>query len=175
MSLTGKKVLFVIAPGNFRDEEFEIPFNRLVESGAEITVASLTTHKATGMFGLEVMPDATIYEVHPSSFDAVVFIGGSGASVFFEDQTAQMIAREAMNQRKILAAICIAPAILANAGILANRRVTAFETVKPIVEREGGQCTGLEIQRDGNLLTGCGPTAALQFAEELVIMLGGAG
>ncbi|MBN1288380.1 MAG: DJ-1/PfpI family protein [Actinobacteria bacterium] len=175
MTLSEKKVLFILAPGNFRDEEFEIPFNLLMEAGAEVTVASLTTHKATGMFGTEVIPDATIYEVHPAGFDAVVFVGGSGASVFFEDLTAQMIAREAMNQRKIVGAICIAPAILANAGILANRRVTTSESVKPIVERGGGQCTGNEIQRDGNLLTGSGPAAASQFAEELISMLGDGG
>lgn len=172
MALSGKKVLIIVAPGNFRDEEFEIPYKRLTESGAEVTVASLSMHKATGMFGAEVMPDATIYEVNPSSFDAVFFVGGSGASVYFDDLTAQRIAREAMNQRKILAAICIAPEILANAGTLANHRVTAFESVIPAIERQGGQCTHTEVQRDGNLLTGNGPQAAAKFAEELAHMLG---
>lgn len=172
MTLEGKKVLFVIAPGNFRDEEFEFPFKLLTEAGASIKVASNTTHKATGMFGAEVVPDLTIYEVNPLDYNAVLFVGGGGSSIYFDDQTAHKIARETFNNHRVIAAICIAVATLANAGILTNKRVTAFESVVPIIQRGGANYTGNAVQRDGMLLTGSGPAAAKEFAEELVDMLG---
>lgn len=172
MTLEGKKVLFIIAPGNFRDEEFEVPFKLLNEAGASVKVASNTTHKSTGMFGAEVTPDLTIYEVEPLDYSAVVFVGGGGSSIYFDDQTAHKIAREAFNNHRVVAAICIAVATLANAGILTNKRVTAFESVVPVIQRGGAMFTGNPVQRDGMLLTGIGPSAAKQFAEELIAMLG---
>lgn len=172
MALEGKKVLFIIAPGNFRDEEFEVPFKLISNAGASIKVASTTTHKSTGTYGAEITPDLTIYEVIPLDFNAIVFVGGSGSSIYFDDQTAHTIAREAFNNHRIVAAICIAVATLANAGILTNKRVTAFESVMPIVQRGGAMYTGTPVQRDGMLLTAIGPSAAKQFGEELISMLG---
>lgn len=172
VSLEGKKVLFIVAPGNFRDEEFEEPFEFLSEEGASVQVASNTSHKSTGMFGAEVTPDLTIYEVNPFDYDAVVFIGGSGSSIYFDDQTAHKIAREAFNSNKIVAAICISVATLANAGILTNKRATSFDSVADVIKRGGAMYTGIPVQRDGTLLTASGPSAAQQFAEELASMLG---
>ncbi len=72
-----KKVLMVIAPDQFRDEEYLEPRRILEVRGCAVTVASTSIEPATGMLGAVVKPDTTIDKVKAADFDAVVFVGGA--------------------------------------------------------------------------------------------------
>lgn len=167
-----KSVLMIIAPRDFRDEEFLEPREILASAGVDITVASTTTDKATGMFGAEVTPTVTVGEVEPDDYDAVLFIGGSGSAVFFEDQEAHRVARQTVEQGKILGAICIAPATLARAGVLEGRKATCFSSVSGQLKEGGAEFSGAMVQRDGSILTATGPEAADEFGRGVLAMLG---
>jgi protease I len=170
--LEGKKVLIIIASSNFRDEEYSNPRQVLENKGAKITVASSKDTPSVGMLKKEtVKPDTLLSKVKAEDYDAVVFIGGVGAKEYFADQTAHKIAREAVKKNKILAAICIAPSILANAGVLSGKKVTAFQSEAENLKAKGANYTGAPVEVDGKIITANGPEAAEKFARKIVELL----
>ncbi|MBI2438503.1 MAG: DJ-1/PfpI family protein [Lentisphaerae bacterium] len=169
--LKGKKVLRIIAATDFRDEEFFEPYNRLRQCGAAVTIASSVKGAATSMFGKTVTAERQIADCKVEDYDAVVFIGGSGAAVFFKNAAAHALAKAAVEQGKVLAAICIAPVTLANAGVLKGKQATGFPTIQDQLAAKGAQLVSRDVVQDGRLLTATGPPAAREFAAMLVKML----
>jgi protease I len=170
--LSEKKVLMVIAPRNFRDEEFFKPRVALQSEGAGVIVASKTTEEVTGMLGGKTKPDVNLSEVKVQDYDGIVFVGGTGSSVYFNDQQALNLAKEAVGQNKVVGAICIAPSILANAGVLQNRKVTSFSSEKNNLEAKGAKFVNQPVVVDGKIVTATGPQAAEAFGQKLVEVLG---
>ena len=169
--LKGKKVLIVIAATDFRDEEYFEPYNRLRQCGATVTVASSGKGKAMSVFGKMVVIDRQIAECKAEDYDAVVFIGGPGATEFFTNATAHALARVTAEQGKVLAAICIAPVTLANAGVLKGKKATGFPSLRSRLAAQGALVVEQDIVQDGKLLTASGPKVAREFASALVKML----
>lgn len=169
--LSGKKILMVVAPNNFRDEEAFEPKKILEEAGALVVIASSGVAQARGMFGrtLEVQED--ISRVDTAGFDAIVFVGGSGASVYFNNSTALNLAKNFSQAGKVIGAICIAPSILANAGLLTGKRATAFSSESGNLIAKGAEYTGEAVTVEGKIITARGPEAATEFGKKLVEIL----
>ncbi len=166
-SLKGKKALFIIASSIFRDEEYQIPRKVLEEKGAEVEVASSRLGRCTGKLGLEVASDLTISQVDVAKYDIIAFVGGAGASEFFQDPVAHRIAQTAVENGKVLGAICIAPATLANAGVLSGRRATVFPSEIEALKAGGAVYTGRPVEIDEKIITANGPEAARDFGKAL--------
>ena len=154
----------VLAPRCFRDEEYLVPRSILEEGGCEVTTASSMAGHLKGSRGTWVRADVSIHEARVSSFDAVVFVGGFGARVFFDDRGAHRLCREAAAAGKVLAALCVAPGILARAGVLEWRRATCWPGEKEVLVREGAVYTGEHVTVDGRIVTADGPSSAREFA-----------
>jgi len=165
-----KTVVLVIAEKIFRDEEYQVPKDILSKAGVKVITASTTTGEATGKLGLKVRPDILISSIDTDELDALIFIGG-GAEQYFHDPLAQRLAKEAAQKGKVYGAICIAPVILANAGLLKGKRATVFPSGLESLNRGGAVYTGGDVEIDGKLITGCGPTAAKEFGERLLGLL----
>lgn len=173
--LKGKKALFIIAHQNFRDEEYSQPRQALEKEGVQVTVASSSLNKAKGMLGMTVQPDILLDQAKVEEYDLVVFVGGSGSSEYWKSATAHQMARRALEEGKIVAAICIAPVTLAEAGILKGRKATVFSSPKEIelLKAKGAVYTGSAVERDGQIITASGPDAASSFAKTLIQALSG--
>jgi len=169
----GKKILFIIAPSDFRDEELFDTQNVLEEAGAKTFIASRQTGEITGAMGGGVKATIPMAEAKIDYFDAIVFVGGSGAAEYFDDPIAHRMAKEAFAKGKILAAICIAPSILANAGLLKGKNATCFSSEAENLKEKGANYSGLAVTRDGNIITANGPEAARAFGEEIVEAISG--
>lgn len=172
-TLKNKTILLIIAHENFRDEEYEVPRGIFEKLGAKVIVASSDTTIAKGMIELTVKPDTLISQVDPVDFDAIIFVGGSGAKEYFDNETVHRIAKLAYEKGKVLGAICIAPVILAKAGILKDKKATVWkdgETLKNF-KKYGVEYTGLPVVMSGKIVTANGPRAAKPFAEEIVNIL----
>ncbi len=165
--LTGKRILMVIANRDFRDEEYQKPRTILEKSGAQISVASSERSPAMGMFGLRVEPDILLDEADIKDFDAVIFVGGSGASEFWHDPQAHEIAQTIVKADKVLGAICIAPVTLANAGVLTSKKATVWPSEAGKLTAKGVYYTTSKVEVDGKIITADGPEAAEQFGEAL--------
>jgi len=165
----GKKAVMIIANQNFQDDEFAQPKAVLEEAGIQVTVASTSLDEATGMNGLKVKPDILMQNINAGNYDAVLFIGGSGAAVYLDDSVAHKIAKDAVRANKIIGAICIAPVALAKAGVLKGKRATAYpaEENKKALQDNGVNYTARSLERDGNIITADGPASAKIFGEEI--------
>ncbi|MEK7825878.1 MAG: DJ-1/PfpI family protein [Nitrospirota bacterium] len=166
--LDGKKVAMVIAPERFRDEEYAIPKEILEEEGVVVTTVSSKKDVAIGKLGLKVKPDLTLNDLKVKDYDALIFVGGGGAEEYWNSQKAHSLAIEAVQRKKVLGAICIAPVILANAGLLYGKKATVYESEIDKIKGKGAVYNGLPVERDGNIITANGPEAADQFGKAIV-------
>ncbi|MDD5308581.1 MAG: DJ-1/PfpI family protein [Deltaproteobacteria bacterium] len=167
----GKNVLMVIAPADFRDEELFETRKVLKAAGHTVKVASMTTQEATGMLGGKATPDLTLADARAADYDAVVFVGGQGSTVLFDDAQAHKLASDAAKDGKVLAAICLAPAILANAGLLTGRRATSNGGATAVLKAKGAAVVDAAVVEDGRIITGNGPDAAREFGEAIARQL----
>ena len=165
----------VVAPKNFRDEEFMIPKQIFEGSGLEVTVASKGVKKATGMFSVTTEVNKDIVEIDVADYEVIVFVGGSGSSIYYEDKAALGLAKQFYENGKVTAAICIAPGILAKAGILNGKKATIWDsgdgTFIKMLEGGGAKYTGADVEQEGKVVTANGPQAAKEFAEKIIELL----
>ena len=160
--------VLVIAEKIFRDEEYQVPKEILNRAGITVITASTTMGEAIGKLGMKVKPDIPVKEIRVDVLDALVFIGGGGAEQYFHDPLAHSLAQEAVKKGKIVGAICIAPVILANAGVLNGRKATVFPDGAERLKKGGAVYVTEDVVVDGNIITASGPHAAQKFGEELV-------
>lgn len=166
-SLAGKRVVMIIAPQDFRDEELIEPQEVFYDRGAEVKVASKSLETAKGMLGAQVKPDMLVSDIKVEDWDAIVLIGGTGSSVYWEDSTVHALLNRAVEQDRVVGAICIAPVTLANAGILSGKKATVSDSEKQKLVDKGAEYTGKGVQRDGNTITASGPPAAKEFGKTI--------
>jgi len=166
--LSSKKVLMILAPKDFQDQEFSKPKDLLEAKGVKVTIASTTLKEAIGMYGSKVKPDILIKDAKAADYDAVVFIGGNGALALVDNPQALSLAIEAKKYNKVIGAICVAPMILAKAGVLEGKKSAVSSYGKSVLKKRGAVCTGKSVEIDGKIVTGSGPGAAEEFGEALI-------
>jgi protease I len=120
--------------------------------------------------GLQVEPDVLLTDV-TMDMTALIFIGGGGSSQYVDDPTAHRLIWEYYDQGKIVGAICIAPIILATAGILKGRRATVFGDGIAVLKKHGAHYTGSEVEVDTRIITGRDVGAAHLFGTKLLTMM----
>ena len=167
-----KRVLLVIAPQVFRDEEYARPKDVLEARGAVVETASTRPGTCTGKLGMTAEATIAVADADPSAYDAVAFIGGGGASVFFDDPAAHALARDTLAAGRVLGAICIAPSTLAHAGLLGGVRATAFASQETDLRAHGAIWTGAPVEVDGVIVTANGPDAARDFGMAIGDLIG---
>lgn len=162
----------VIAPEVFRDEEYAHPKAVLEGLGASVTTASVQPGICRGKLGMTAEATVSVAEAKASEYDAVIFVGGGGAQVFFDDPAAHALARSAHEGGKVVAAICIAPSVLAHAGLMQGMRATAFPSQREDLVAHGAIWTGAAVEVDGAIITANGPDAATDFGRAIADALG---
>ncbi len=169
--LRGKRVAMVIAFERFRDEELLAPKSLLERHGAQVDVVSSRQGIATGKLGAKVTVDRTLTEVHARDYDALAFVGGPGCREYFDSAAAHELAREAIEEGRVLAAICSAGAILARAGVLSGLSATCYPTEAEILKEAGALYTGQPVERsrrgDSPVITANGPQSATLFGSAI--------
>lgn len=165
-----KKVLCILFPG-FEEIETIAPIDLLRRAGAEVTVASLTGDTlVTGRCNVTVQADAALAEVADREFDLLLLPGGPGVKGMRADGRPAQLAKAFFQRGKLVAAICAAPTVLADAGLLEGKRFTAHFSV----HGELTQALGAErVVEDGNLVTSRGAGTAVDFGLALVRRLYG--
>ena len=167
-----KKILIIIADKDFRDEEFSDPRDIFESEGVEVKIANSSGEQSEGSQGLIVEPDMNTIQVTPSDYDAIVLVGGTGAEQYYSDSTVMQIVRDAYEAKKIVAAICIAPLILANAGILKGKNTTGSQSVKYELQKNDAVYFDQPVVVDGKIITGRDPQSSENFGRAVTDALG---
>ena len=167
-----KNILFIIAPSNFRDEEYFVPKQKLENAGHKTATASTVIGQITGSRGDTAKSEILLNDVDASNYDCVVFVGGSGSYALDENIDAHNIARAFHSQQKLVAAICHGPVIVAKSGILNRKRSTVFVDDSKMLKSQNAIYTPRDVVVDGNIITANGPKAANVFADAIIEYLG---
>jgi len=160
-----KRILVLLAPG-FEEIEMVTPVDLLKRAGADTVLASVSTEKLIkGRSGIKVEADALLDDLDVDSFDVLLIPGGPGVSALHDDGRTAILAQEFYKANKPVAAICAAPTLLRNAGLLHGKSFTAHFSVQ-------GELPAAQVEErvvtDGLLTTSRGAGTALDFGLELV-------
>jgi len=158
-----KKIVFVTAPKTFRDEEYIEPKEILEQAGIQVTTASTVIGEIFGKIKIKAQSQMLVTDIKVEDFDGIFFVGGMGSAIYFDDKFIHKLVWDFYNANKIVSAICIAPTILANSGVLKNKNATVFPDGADALVAGGANYTSKDVEVDGNIITGNGPLAAKQF------------
>jgi len=168
-----KRAALIVASQNFREEELFETKRALDAAAVQTVIASTRIGILRGMLGRITEANILVGQLRVEDYDAIIFIGGLGAVEYAVNPAALNLAREAVRQRKILAAIDTAPTILANAGVLAGVRATSFLSESNRLILAGAVYTGIPVEQDRLIITGSGPAASIQFGRAIADALTG--
>jgi protease I len=166
-----KKVVLIVAPNDFRDEEYYKTKNILEKNNINTSTSSLKIGTLNGTFGFKAKSSILIQNINHNDFDAIIYIGGKGSNVFFKNMYSLKLAKIFFKQKKITAAICISPIILANSGILKNKKATVFIDGKESITNSGAIYTGNNVEIDQQIVTANGPESSELFATSISQLL----
>ena len=167
-----KKAVLIIAKEIFRDEELFDTQKALEAAGVQTIVASSIIGTCKGKLGATAQATMLVSDISADDFDAVIYVGGGGSAEYFDNPAALALAKDAFAKAKVIAAICIAPRTLANAGLLKGVKATCFESEKDALIKLGADFKDVPVTRDGNIVTGSGPHAATEFGQTIAQALG---
>lgn len=167
------KVLVPLAQGCEELEAITI-IDLLRRADVDVTTAGLDGSPVIASRKTKIVPDKSLDDALQDDYDMVVLPGGlPGADNLDNDpRIHDLIKRMAAND-KYVGAICAAPKVLANAGLLQDKKATSYPGFIDNLGLPGVKSTGGAIERDGKIVTSRGPGTAMDFALELIeILLG---
>jgi 4-methyl-5(b-hydroxyethyl)-thiazole monophosphate biosynthesis len=160
-----KRVLCLLFPG-FEEIETIAPVDLLRRAGVEVVVASVTGEKlVTGRCEITVQADAALADMAEQEFDLLLIPGGPGVKALRADGRAAKLAQAYAQGGKPVAAICAAPTVLNDAGLLTGKRFTSHAGVLPELPDSLVQ---ERVVEDGGLITSRGAATAVEFGLALV-------
>lgn len=137
-------------------------------AGIDITTISISDKKeVAGAHGITFLADAKKDEVDFSTLDGIVLPGGMpGTTNLGADETVDKVIREFAAGGKLVAAICAAPSVLGQAGLLNGKHATSYPGFEP--KLTGAVTSEDPVVQDGNVITSRGMGTAIAFALEIV-------
>lgn len=169
--LEGRRVLVVIAPVDFCEEELLEAMAVFEGYGAVVEVTSTRAARARGDFGAQVEPDLVIGQADPHRYCAVVVLGGGGAPAYlWENGALHALLRLAHDDSAVIGALSHSSPALARAGLLWGVRATVFGLPRGKFELARGGAFYLDeaVVADQGIVTGAGSHDARAFAEAVV-------
>jgi protease I len=172
MKLKGKKIALLIGPG-FEDLEFWVPFMRMREEGAMVTVVGLKAGETyiSKSGGLDGKADVGADQVKAADFDAVLVPGGWAPDKIRRYAAVTSLVRTAYEQGKIGGSICHAGLVLISAGIVRGKRATGSLGIKDDLINAGAIWVDEPAFRDGNMVWGRVVADIPDYCRELMAAL----
>ena len=163
--------VLVILPEGFEELEAVAPIDVLRRAGCTVTIAALGPGiHVTGRNQLVLHADLPLASLPPGASlqDCLLLPGGPGVALLRASPEVRALVQSHHSAGSWLAAICAAPAVLHDAGLLAGRRYTAHPSVAGELPEI---LADARVVRDGRLVTSRGAGTALDFGLELVSVL----
>ena len=167
------KAIVPLAEG-FEEIEAVTIIDVLRRGGVDVVTAAVgESIEARGAHGVPVRADAMLADVAEDEYDAVVLPGGPGTAALKQSQQVIGLLRRQRDEGRLVCAICAAPTVLVEAGVLApEQHVTCYPTCVMDLDRP---CAGVPVVADGNVITGQAPGSATLFSLVVLQALAGEG
>jgi protease I len=167
----------ILATNGFEQSELETPRDRLKEAGATVDIVSLKPGEIKGWdkkdWGSAVRVDRSLEDVSVDDYDALVLPGGQiNPDLLRVEKKAVDFVRDFEATGKPLAAICHAPWLLVEAGVIEGKRVTSYKSIVTDVKNAGGRWEDSETVVDGNLITARNPGDLEPFSRAIIDAVG---
>ncbi len=157
-------MVYLFLADGFEEIEALTPIDMLRRAKIEVTSVSVNeTCSVKGAQGIEVFADKTIAEVTPENIDAVILPGGlPGADNLRLNNTVQKFIDIAVKEEKLVCAICAAPRILGEKGLLNGKKAICYPGFEQYLT--GAEIVDCGCVRDGNIITSKGMGKAFDFS-----------
>lgn len=165
------RVLVPLADGCEEVEAITI-IDLLRRAEIDVVTAGLKDGPVVGAHNVTITPDTTLDAALDGDYDMMVLPGGlPGADYLDADARVHAKLKELAAADKYTCAICAAPKVLANAGLLEGKSATCYPSF--LDDAEGVNVTGGVLEQDGKVITSRGPGTAMDFALALIEALEG--
>ena len=148
------KKIAVLVENNFEESELLYPYHRLREDFEVTLVGTKADTEYVGKHGgLTIKSDVASSDVSAEEFDGVYIPGGFSPDGMRKCEATVKLVKDLYGADKIVAAVCHAPWVLAEAGILEGKKVTSVPTIKTDIKNAGANWVDEETVIDGNIIT----------------------
>jgi len=157
------KTLVLLATG-FEEIEATGTIDVLRRGDIQTTTASITGNlEVVGAHNIYVRADTLFENINIDNYDAIVLPGGGPGSLMLKEHPAvRKAVTDFYNSGKLVAAICAAPRVFGDLGLLQGKKATCYPGIEP--ELKGAILTDAPAVTDGNIITGKGPGFVFDFA-----------
>ena len=175
MDLSGTKVA-ILATNGFEQSELEIPRDRLRAAGAKVDVVAPRAGEIKGWdmtdWGRPVAVDHTLDQVKADNYDAIVLPGGQiNPDLLRVEPRAIALIRAFLGQNKPIAAVCHAPWLLIEAGVVKGRKATSHKSIKTDMINAGAKWEDSAVVLDRGLITSRNPGDLEAFSAKIIEVL----
>lgn len=162
------KTVYAFFADGFEEIEAFTSIDVLRRAGLNVEIVSVTPDEIVmGAHDVSVLCDKNFVNCDFSDAALLLLPGGMpGAATLDKHEGLRKLILEFAGQNKPIAAICAAPMVLGKLGLLKGRKVTCYPSFEQYLD--GAECIDTGVVKDGNIITGRGPGAAMEFALQIV-------
>lgn len=166
-------MVYIFLAEGFEAIETITPLDMLIRAGIEVNTISISDEfLVKSSQGIPVQADDLFENTDFSDAEMLILPGGQpGATNLGKHKGLEAILKFANEHNIPIAAICAAPTVLGKHGLLQGKKATCYPGCEGMLK--GAQCTESFVEKDGNLITACGPAAAVEFAKAIISLLRG--
>ncbi|MFH0733330.1 MAG: DJ-1/PfpI family protein [bacterium] len=163
-----KSVVLFLAEKDFNEQAYLVVKNTLSKNLYNIFVCSDTSGLCKGSGGIKVKNDILLSNLNEANFAALIIVGGDGIKDYYNNLILHKNIQKFNTKKKVVAAICAAPVILAKAGILTNKSAACNINQKKELEKEGVIYNNIPVFQDKNIITAQQAINSQEFINNII-------
>lgn len=162
----------VLFATGFEEVEGLTVVDLLRRANINTSMVGVEEKKVTGAHEVTITTDTLLDDADMDKIDALILPGGApGFQNLRKNKRVLSMIKDAYEKKKIVAAICASPSVLATAGVLKNKKATIYPGMEEEIKKGEGIIQDDLVVVDNNIVTSKGPATTMLFALKLIELL----